>query len=84
MEPAAVRLDSGDVDELARQVRSVLDEAGMDATAIFCSGDLDEYRIAQLVKDGAPIDGFGAGTRLVTGGDVSALGGWREVVRAGA
>jgi len=73
VEPAAVRLDSGDVDELARQVRSVLDEAGMDATAIFCSGDLDEYRIAQLVKDGAPIDGFGAGTRLVTGGDVSAL-----------
>ena len=82
VEPAAVRLDSGDVDELARQVRSVLDEAGMDATAIFCSGDLDEYRIAQLVKDGAPIDGFGAGTRLVTGGDVSALGGVYKLVES--
>jgi nicotinate phosphoribosyltransferase len=80
--PAAVRLDSGDVDELSRQVRSVLDRAGLDATAIFCSGDLDEYRIAQLVQDGAPIDGFGAGTRLVTGGDVSALGGVYKLVES--
>ncbi|HET6849092.1 MAG TPA: nicotinate phosphoribosyltransferase [Gaiellales bacterium] len=80
--PAAVRLDSGDVDELSREVRAVLDEAGLDATGIFCSGDLDEYRIAELVGRGAPIDGFGAGTRLVTGGDVSALGGVYKLVES--
>ena len=80
--PTAVRLDSGDVDELSREVRSVLDEAGLDATGIFCSGDLDEYRIAELVERGAPIDGFGAGTRLVTGGDVSALGGVYKLVES--
>jgi nicotinate phosphoribosyltransferase len=82
VEPAAVRLDSGDVDALSREVRGVLDEAGLDATGIFCSGDLDEYRIEQLVSAGAPIDGFGAGTRLVTGGDVSALGGVYKLVES--
>jgi nicotinate phosphoribosyltransferase len=82
IEPAAVRLDSGDVDELSREVRAVLDGAGLDATGIFCSGDLDEYRIAELVGNGAPIDGFGAGTRLVTGGDVSALGGVYKLVES--
>jgi nicotinate phosphoribosyltransferase len=80
--PAAVRLDSGDVDELSREVRTVLDQAGLEATGIFCSGDLDEYRIAELVGHGAPIDGFGAGTRLVTGGDVSALGGVYKLVES--
>ena len=80
--PAAVRLDSGDVDELSREVRVILDDAGLDATGIFCSGDLDEYRIERLVSDGAPVDGFGAGTRLVTGGDVSALGGVYKLVES--
>ncbi|HEY0388707.1 MAG TPA: nicotinate phosphoribosyltransferase [Gaiellales bacterium] len=80
--PAAVRLDSGDVDALSRQVRAVLDEAGLVATGIFCSGDLDEYRIDELVQAGAPIDGFGAGTRLVTGGDAPALGGVYKLVES--
>ena len=47
--PSAVRLDSGDLDALSRQVRAVLDAAGLTATQIVCSGDLDEYRIAELV-----------------------------------
>jgi nicotinate phosphoribosyltransferase len=80
--PAAVRLDSGDVDQLSRQVRAVLDDAGLTQTGIFCSGDLDEYRIDDLVRAGAPIDGFGAGTRLVTGGDAAALGGVYKLVES--
>jgi nicotinate phosphoribosyltransferase len=80
--PAAVRLDSGDVDQLSREVRAVLDEAGLKVTGIFCSGDLDEYRIAELMTAGAPIDGFGAGTRLVTGGDAPALGGVYKLVES--
>jgi nicotinate phosphoribosyltransferase len=80
--PAAVRLDSGDVDALSRRVREILDAGGLAETQIFCSGDLDEYRIAELVSAGAPIDGFGAGTRLVTGGDAPALGGVYKLVES--
>jgi len=82
IEPAAVRLDSGNVGALSRRVREVLDAGGLASTGIVCSGDLDEYRIAGLVADGAPIDGFGAGTRLVTGGDAPALGGVYKLVES--
>jgi len=64
-----VRLDSGDLDTLSRQVRKVLDEAGMKNAIIFASGNLDEYRVAELVGAGAPIDSFGIGTSLVTSAD---------------
>ncbi|HEV8634318.1 MAG TPA: nicotinate phosphoribosyltransferase [Chloroflexota bacterium] len=64
---AGVRLDSGDLDADARYVRQVLDEAGMTGTRILASGDLDEYDIADLVEKGAPIDGFGVGTRIGVG-----------------
>ena len=62
----AVRLDSGDLLELSRRVRAVLDEAGLRDVTIFASGNLDEYSIAALVGAGAPIDGFGVGSRLST------------------
>ncbi len=62
----AVRLDSGDLLDLSRRVRSVLDEAGLTEVTIFASGNLDEYSIAALLEDGAPIDGFGVGSRLST------------------
>ncbi len=62
----AVRLDSGDLLDLSRRVRSVLDEAGLPEVTIFASGNLDEYSIAALLEDGAPIDGFGVGSRLST------------------
>jgi nicotinate phosphoribosyltransferase len=62
----AVRLDSGDLLELSRRVRGVLDEAGLPEVTIFASGNLDEYSIAALVEGGAPIDGFGVGSRLST------------------
>ncbi len=59
-----VRLDSGDLAEHAREVRRILDAGGLEETTIFSSGDLDEYRLWALLKAGAPIDGFGIGTRL--------------------
>lgn len=62
----AVRLDSGDLLELSRRVREVLDGADLPDVAIFASGNLDEHEIARLVGSGAPIDGFGVGTRLGT------------------
>ncbi|HET7014148.1 MAG TPA: nicotinate phosphoribosyltransferase [Streptosporangiaceae bacterium] len=61
----AVRIDSGDVAEVAAGVRAQLDELGATHTKIVVTGDLDEYSIADLAT--APVDGYGVGTRLVTG-----------------
>ena len=58
---------------LARQARAILDQHGRPMVKIIASGDLDEYRIAQLVASGAPIDGFGVGTELITSRDAPAL-----------
>lgn len=68
-----VRLDSGDLGELARQSRKLLDDAGLDDSQIVASGGLDEYRIHELVSHGAPIDAFGVGSALVTSSDHPAL-----------
>lgn len=68
-----VRLDSGDLGDLATQARKVLDDAGYHDTQIFASGGLDEYRIRDLVSAGAPIDAFGVGSSLVVSGDYPAL-----------
>ncbi|MCC7364412.1 MAG: nicotinate phosphoribosyltransferase [Dehalococcoidia bacterium] len=75
-----VRLDSGDVAELAVGVRRILDENGCQSTRIFASGDLDEFRIAEIVARGAPIDAFGVGTQLGTSADAPALGGVYKLV----
>jgi nicotinate phosphoribosyltransferase len=71
----AVRLDSGDLCELSKEVRQILDQAGMTNTKIFASGDLNEYRIADLISRGAQIDSFGVGTELATSYDAPALSG---------
>jgi len=68
-----VRLDSGDFLTLSRQVRSILDEAGLRESKIMISGDLDEYKIRDLVSAGAPVDSFGVGTTLATSLDAPAL-----------
>jgi len=68
-----VRLDSGDLDALSRQVRKILDEAGHKQAIIFASGNLDEARVAALVRSGAPIDSFGIGTGLTTSADAPYL-----------
>ncbi|MHB1556925.1 MAG: nicotinate phosphoribosyltransferase [Isosphaeraceae bacterium] len=70
----AIRLDSGDLDDLARRARAILDENNRSGVKIMASGDLDEHRIAALVQAGAPVDGFGVGTELITSRDAPALG----------
>jgi nicotinate phosphoribosyltransferase len=70
-----IRLDSGDLAYLSIQARSILDKAGLPEMKIVASNDLDENVIASLKEQGARIDVWGVGTRLVTGGDQAALGG---------
>ena len=69
----AVRLDSGDLAELASKARALLDEAGLHQVEIFASGSLDEDRIAELVAKGAPITGFGVGTAMGVSEDAPGL-----------
>ena len=64
-----VRLDSGDLAQLARDVRAVLDEAGLRDAIVFASGGMDERDIEGLLAAGAPVDGFGIGSRLGTVAD---------------
>jgi nicotinate phosphoribosyltransferase len=70
-----VRLDSGDIQYLSTEVRKRLNEAGLQKAFITVSNDLDENIIENLVKDGAPVDSWGVGTRMVTGGNVAAFTG---------
>jgi len=65
----AVRLDSGDLVTLSKKVRAILDSNGLDYVKIFASGDLDEFRVDELVKNGANVDAFGVGTRMSTSYD---------------
>jgi nicotinate phosphoribosyltransferase len=69
----AVRIDSGDLAALSRRVRTILDEGGLGGVTIFVSGGLDEYTLASLTRDGAPIDGYGIGTSLTTSHDAPSL-----------
>ena len=68
-----VRLDSGNLDKLAREARALLDEAGLPQARIFASGGLDEHDVAELVRAGAPVDAFGVGTQMGVSYDVPAL-----------
>jgi nicotinate phosphoribosyltransferase len=68
-----VRLDSGDLAEHARRVRRILDEGGLNDVTIFASGGLDEFRVRDLLDAGAPIDGFGIGSRLDVSADAPCL-----------
>ena len=70
---SAVRLDSGDLSALSKEVRAVLDDAGLGDVRILASGGLDEHRVASLLADGAPIDGFGVGTSMMTSSDAPSL-----------
>ena len=64
-----VRLDSGDLAETSKKVRKILDDNGLKYVKIFASGDLDEFKITQLLGDGAKIDAFGVGTKMGTSAD---------------
>lgn len=70
-----VRLDSGDLCELSKHVRKILDEAGLNYVKIVASGDLNEWKIDELMRKGAQIDMFGVGTELITGRPTPALDG---------
>ena len=87
----AVRLDSGDLLTLSQQVRRILDAEGLDYVQIIASHELDEFQIDNLLRNGAPIDSFGVGTRLATGanfdpitgeGGTSALSGVYKLVES--
>ena len=69
----SVRIDSGDLAVESRRVRAILDERGCTHVRIVLSGNLDEYRIAQLLEAGAPVDAFGVGTSLDVSTDAPAL-----------
>ncbi|MYC75007.1 nicotinate phosphoribosyltransferase [Candidatus Poribacteria bacterium] len=87
----AVRLDSGNILTLSQEVRRILNAEGLDYVQIIASHELDEFQIDRLLKNGAPIDSFGVGTRLATGanfnpltdkGSTSALGGVYKLVES--
>jgi len=74
-EPVGIRLDSGDLAYLSIQARRMLDDAGFEKTLIVASNDLDETIIRDLKLQGARIDVWGVGTKLITSADRSAFGG---------
>lgn len=74
-EPIGIRLDSGDLAYLSKQARIMLDEAGYPQAKICASSDLDEQIIADLRQQGAKIDVWGVGTKLITSENCPALGG---------
>ena len=84
LRPSGVRLDSGDLGELSKQVRRRLDAAGLREVKIFASGDLEEHAITELLARGAAIDSFGVGTELATSKDAPALGGVYKLVEVDA
>lgn len=73
VEVRGVRLDSGDLKVLSRKVREIFDREGLENIRIFASGNIDEFAITELLRDDAPIDGFGVGTRLAVSEDVPSL-----------
>lgn len=72
-ERSGLRIDSGDLSELSRQARRMLDDAGLTKVRIFISGGLDEYDLAELLAQGAPVDGAGVGTRMGVSADAPYL-----------
>jgi nicotinate phosphoribosyltransferase len=68
-----VRLDSGDLVALSREVRKILDDAGLTHTRIIASGGLDEFELERFSREGAPIDAYGVGTQIGTSADVPIL-----------
>lgn len=75
-----IRLDSGDIAFLSKEARKMLDEAGFPDTEIVVSNDLDEYTILNLKAQGARVDSWGIGTKLITAYDQPALGAVYKIV----
>ncbi|MDK2564745.1 nicotinate phosphoribosyltransferase [Romboutsia sedimentorum] len=73
--PLGIRLDSGDLQYLSKECKKVLDKEGFGDVSITASNDLDEYTISSLKSDGAAINSWGVGTKLITSADSPSLGG---------
>jgi nicotinate phosphoribosyltransferase len=78
---SGVRLDSGDMAQLAKEVRQILDAAGLGYVQIFASGGLDEEEVDRLLTAGAPIDAFGVGTKMNVSADAPYLDIAYKIVR---
>jgi nicotinate phosphoribosyltransferase len=68
-----VRLDSGDMVELSQKVRKIFDDAGLSVVKIFASSGFDEFKIANVISQGAKIDAFGVGTKVGVSADAPYL-----------
>lgn len=77
---SAVRLDSGDLCDLSVKVRYILDKEGLSYVRILASNDLNEYKISELTKNGARINGYGVGTKMITAKPVAAISGVYKLV----
>jgi nicotinate phosphoribosyltransferase len=75
-----VRLDSGDMESLAVEVRALLDDMGLEYVKIVLSSDLNEYKIEKYTVDGIPVDYYGVGTEMITAKPVAALSGVYKLV----
>lgn len=78
--PKGIRIDSGDIAYLSRKARKLLDEAGYPDCAIVASNSLDEYIIRDMLLQGAKVDSFGVGERLITSSSSPMLGGVYKIV----
>ncbi len=78
--PKGIRIDSGDITYLSKKARKMLDEAGYPDCQICASNSLDEYIIADMLRQGAPVDSFGVGERLITSSSEPVFGGVYKVV----
>ncbi len=76
----AVRLDSGDLAYLSERVRAILNSEDLEYVDVFVSSDLNEYKIADFVDAGCPMDGYGVGTEMITAKPVSAISGVYKLV----
>ena len=74
-EKMGIRIDSGDITYLTKQARKMLDEAGLEDCSIVISNSLDEYLIRDVIQEGACIDSFGVGERLITAKSEPVFGG---------
>jgi nicotinate phosphoribosyltransferase len=80
----AVRIDSGNLCEMSKKVREILDAEGLNYVKIVASNDLNEYKIADLFANGARFDAFGVGTEMITAKPVAAIPGVYKIVEDNA
>ncbi len=78
--PKGIRIDSGDITYLSRRSRKMLDDAGYPDCAIVASNSLDENIIRDMILQGADVDSFGVGERLVTSSSSPVFGGVYKLV----